>query len=103
MYRWENDLTIWPVSGTLTPFSRHYCGAICQYGSSGYLHEQTTRLAIDKITVMKILRLTVGFIDLFDFEPAHMRAGVGILIGDKESRRQGLAAEVTGTTVHVCI
>ncbi len=23
MYVWENDLSIWPVSGTIAPFSRH--------------------------------------------------------------------------------
>lgn len=35
----------------------------------------------------------IGFIDLFDFEPVHLRAGVGILICDEADRRQGYAAE----------
>ncbi len=34
---------------------------------------------------------TVGAIDLFDFDPYHNRAGVGILIGDKSDRNKGIA------------
>jgi diamine N-acetyltransferase len=37
--------------------------------------------------------LTVGAIDLFDFEPYHRRAGIGILVARKEVRRQGIASE----------
>jgi diamine N-acetyltransferase len=36
---------------------------------------------------------TIGTIDLFDFDPYHLRAGVGILIGDKSERRKGYAFE----------
>ena len=37
--------------------------------------------------------ITVGAIDLFDFEPFHQRAGVGILIANKEHREKGMATE----------
>ena len=35
----------------------------------------------------------IGFIDLFDFDPIHRRAGIGIVIASEEHRGQGLAKE----------
>ncbi|HCC72141.1 MAG TPA: hypothetical protein DEQ09_13460 [Bacteroidales bacterium] len=37
------------------------------------------------------LEKTIGTIDLFDFDPFHLRAGVGVLIADTEERRKGYA------------
>ena len=34
---------------------------------------------------------TVGAIDIFDFDPFHLRAGVGVLIAREEDRNKGLA------------
>jgi diamine N-acetyltransferase len=34
---------------------------------------------------------TIGTVDLFDFDPYHKRAGVGILIAPSEHRRKGYA------------
>ena len=36
---------------------------------------------------------TIGAIDLFDFEPQHERAGVGILVYDPAQRGKGYGAE----------
>jgi diamine N-acetyltransferase len=46
---------------------------------------------IDRIDGEKVE--TIGTIDLFDFDPAHKRAGIGILIADKENRGKGYASE----------
>ncbi|MGO1585365.1 MAG: GNAT family N-acetyltransferase, partial [Mesonia sp.] len=35
----------------------------------------------------------LGFIDLFDFDPAHRRAGVGIVIASSKMRQKGFALE----------
>ena len=35
----------------------------------------------------------VGCIDLFDFDPLHQRAGVGVLIAKVENREKGYASE----------
>ena len=35
--------------------------------------------------------ITVGAIDLFDYDPFHLRAGVGILIGQSQHRNKGIA------------
>ena len=38
-------------------------------------------------------RRTIGTIDLFDFEPRHRRAGVGILIADEVDRGKGFGKD----------
>ncbi len=41
----------------------------------------------------------MGAIDLFDFDPHHRRAGVGVLIADQSDRGKGYAAEALETLV----
>lgn len=74
LYKWENNREIWHVSNTQTPFSR-------------YVLEQFLVNAHEDIYTNKQLRLIispnesdipVGAIDLFDFDPYHLRAGIGI-------------------------
>jgi diamine N-acetyltransferase len=36
---------------------------------------------------------TIGTIDLFDFDPMHKRAGIGILIADSKERKKGYASD----------
>ena len=91
MYEWENDTTVWPVSGTLTPFSRYTMEQFVKLAHQDIYTSRQLRMAIDSKTAETTA--TIGYIDLFDFEPAHMRAGVGILIADKNYRRKGYALE----------
>lgn len=93
MYSWENDLSVWPVSGTITPFSRHTMEQFIQSAHQDIYTTKQLRLAIEKKPLNGSLCETVGYIDLFDFDPSNMRAGVGILVGQIESRRQGIALE----------
>lgn len=88
LYKWENNRQIWHVSNTQTPFSR-------------YVLEQFLVNAHEDIYTNKQLRLIiasnaedkpVGAIDLFDFEPYHLRAGVGVLISE-DYRNKGFAFE----------
>ncbi|MBN8694509.1 MAG: GNAT family N-acetyltransferase [Bacteroidetes bacterium] len=88
LYKWENNREIWHVSNTQTPFSR-------------YVLEQFLVNAHEDIYTNKQLRLiisqhgndaAVGAIDLFDFDPYHLRAGIGILISE-EYRNKGYAYE----------
>ena len=92
LYLWENDRTVWHLSNTLVPFSRYQ---LKQYIESdpGNIHaHQQLRMMIDCREAGKQLR-TVGSIDLFDFDPIHQRAGLGILIASADDRRQGYACE----------
>jgi diamine N-acetyltransferase len=93
MYEWENDLNVWPVSGTLVPFSRHTMEQFIKMSHLDIYTNKQLRLAIDKKSPDGFPVETVGYVDLFDFDPAHRRAGVGILIGNLEARRKGVALE----------
>ncbi len=88
LYACENDRSVWKVSNTQTPFSR-------------YVLEQYLDTAHQDIYTNKQLRLmicthdsgiAVGTIDLFEFEPAHARIGVGVLIFET-FRNKGYAYE----------
>ena len=71
MYQWENDMSIWHLSNTLTPFSKF---TLEQYVMNAHQDIYTTkqlRLMIDLISE----RETIGSIDLFEFDPGHRRAG----------------------------
>jgi diamine N-acetyltransferase len=45
---------------------------------------------------------TVGTIDLYDFDPYHCRAGVGILIGEKSDRKNGYASAALAKFILYC-
>lgn len=88
LYRWENDPALWDVSGTTEPFSRRSIEEFIVRQQEGIFRCGELRLMIDDER-----GATIGAIDLFDFEPLHGRAGVGILIYDDARRGQGYAAE----------
>lgn len=91
-FKWENDTDIWQVSGTTSPFSRTDLERYVRSIRDIYADRQL-RLVI--ATTEK----PVGCIDLFDFDPLHKRAGLGILIGEKDARQQGIALDALLTTV----
>lgn len=97
LFKWENDTENWMVSNTQTPFSR-------------FVLEQYITSAHQDIYTAKQLRLiicdkenrAVGSIDLFDFEPNHLRAGIGILIAEKGDRKQGFATQALELLINYC-
>lgn len=96
LFKWENDQRIWQVSNTLTPFSRL---VIHQYLAQVHLdifQAKQLRLVIESIETNK----PVGLIDLFDFDPHHQRAGIGILIGDSSEWGKGYAKESLKILLH---
>ena len=84
LYKWENDDRVWFSSTNTRPLSR-----------------QTLQFYIDSINDIftdKQIRLIIDFngepvgcIDLFDFDPLHQRAGVGIMI-DTNFEGKGFAS-----------
>ncbi|WP_423128877.1 GNAT family N-acetyltransferase [Gaoshiqia sp. Z1-71] len=88
LYIWENDTAIWKVSNTLVPFSRYILKQYIQESHRDLFETRQLRLIIENLSGKP-----VGAIDLFDFEPLHRRAGLGILIYDEADRRQGLASD----------
>ena len=86
-YQWENDSTIWKISQTYTPFSKHILSRYLENAHQDIFTAKQLRLMIEKDGV------SIGTIELFDFEPIHMRAGLGIWIVQESDRRKGYAKE----------
>ncbi|MDD2530148.1 MAG: GNAT family protein [Bacteroidales bacterium] len=90
IYKWENSYSLWGVSSTRAPFS-HY--AIEQYVKSTqnediYAVKQIRfMIDVDDDGTVK----TVGCADLYDLEPQHSRAGVGIFVEEGDYRRRYIA------------
>lgn len=91
LYAWENDPRIWAVSGTTEPFSRAQLARFveAQLNGGDLLRTGQLRLIIEARGEDR----PVGIVDLFEYDPLHRRAGVGILIHAASDRRQGYAHE----------
>jgi diamine N-acetyltransferase len=103
LYSWENNTDHWKVSNTQTPFSRH---VLQQYIASSHQDIYTAkqlRLIIDKLSGgTPAQEKPVGCIDLFDFDPNHLRAGIGILIAGEQDKRKGFATEALKLLIDYC-
>lgn len=85
LYKWENNTEIWGVSTTLTPFSRYTLTEFIQAQQEDIYTSKQLRLMVDNSAGE-----CVGMVDIFDFDPYHLRAGVGIFISP-ENQRMGYA------------
>lgn len=88
LYECENNTAIWNVTNTFIPFSKNTLQKYINSQQDIYADKQL-RLVI----VKNDSRIPVGFIDLFDFDAYHLRAGVGILISGEENKNKGYAGE----------
>lgn len=88
LYVWENDQRLWHLSHTQTPFSRFM---LEQYILNSHEDIYTAK-QLRMMIVLEKTGETIGMVDLFDFEPAHRRAGVGIMI-TTQNQNQGFASE----------
>lgn len=89
LYRCENDTDLWRYGTTMVPYSRF---AIRQYISESQNDIFTDR-QLRLMIVRKDTGAVVGTIDLFDFDPFHQRAAVGIGIVESANRQQGFATQ----------
>ena len=76
LYVWENDPAVWGVSGTLAPFSRHTLRRFLDEQRFDLYAARQLRLVVETLDGR-----AVGLVDLFEFEPVDLRAGIGILTG----------------------
>ncbi|GAA4278556.1 GNAT family N-acetyltransferase [Aquimarina mytili] len=88
IYTIENDEQVWEMSSTQTPYSRFL---IKQYLENA--HKDIYEVKQLRLVICSIDHAVLGLIDLFDFNPTHNRAGVGILIAEKENRGKGYGKE----------
>lgn len=87
MYEWENDPEIWMYSNTHTPFSRFHLEQFVINSNCDIYTDKQLRLMITNPD-----GITVGSVDLFEFDGRNRRAGIGLLIA-KEFRNKGYASE----------
>ena len=89
IHRQENDPSVWAVSGTVAPYSRYAVENFVAEQQADIYSTRQLRMMVESVADAR----TVGMVDLFDFDPVNLRAGVGILICDAADRRRGYAAE----------
>mgnify|MGYP001157833599 CR=1 FL=1 len=83
LYLIENDQELWDIGITNVPYSRY---ALHQYLANASGDIYTDRQV--RLVICDEEGQTVGLVDLFDFNPRHKRAEVGIVI-QKAYRDQG--------------
>lgn len=88
LYVWENDPAVWGVSGTLAPFSRHTLRRFLDEQRFDLYAARQLRLVVETLDGR-----AVGLVDLFEFEPVALRAGIGILIHGAGDRGRGFASD----------
>lgn len=86
IYRLENDPATWAWGTTNVPYSRY---AIRQYLES----TQNDLFADRQVRLVAMADEPIGLADLFNFDPTHLRAEIGLLIAP-EHRGQGYARPI---------
>ena len=90
LYQWENDTNIWHLSNTITPFSRFALEQYILNAGDDIFTSKQLRMMIDLHKEVPVK--TIGCLDIFDYDPVNLRAGIGIMIIEPE-RGKGYAAE----------
>ncbi len=96
IYKWENDREIWRVSETYMPYSLYQIEQFLLNNNDLFSVRQI-RFIIERKKDNK----NIGCIDLYDFDPIHLRAGIGILL-QKEFRKQGFAKDALELLIDYC-
>lgn len=85
LYRWENNANLWEVGDTLAPFSKYVLREYIAESHRDIYDLKQLRLIIEHQKDQK----AAGMMDLFNFDPYHSRAAMGMLI-DPDYQHQGL-------------
>lgn len=88
LYKWENDISVWKVSNTHAPLSKFVLANYIKSSHHDIWESKELRLLIENDK-----HRAVGTIELFDFEPFHSRAGLGIMVFESDERRKGIAKQ----------
>ena len=93
----ENDESFLEVSHTQVPFSKFLLKQYLENAHQDIYEAKQLRLLIQENQNNE----AVGMIDLFDFNPQHQRAGIGILIHQKY-QKSGFASEAIALLIKYC-
>ncbi|QTE22813.1 GNAT family N-acetyltransferase [Polaribacter cellanae] len=95
LFQIENDESFWEVSHTQTPFSKYVLKQYLENAHLDIYEAKQLRLIIEENSSKK----AIGTIDLFDFNPQHKRAGIGILI-HPDFQKNGFASEALSLLIN---
>jgi len=95
LYVWENNTELWKHGSTLTPYSKFALRDYMNNSLQGIVSSGQLRL----MAIEKKSQTPVGTIDLFDYDPIHQRAAIGILV-DTPFRRKGYGEEILNLTAN---
>jgi diamine N-acetyltransferase len=98
LYDWENNDSYWMISNTVTPFSKYTLKRYLENSHKNIYETGQLRLMIDHVAD----KVTIGTIDIFEFDPFHKRAGLGILIANEAYRRKGYASMALKCLIDYC-
>lgn len=96
LYVVENKEEFWEISSTQTPFSKEILRNYLENSYRDIYEVKQLRLVIDKNGK------PIGLIDVFDFDPKNLRAGIGILIDSEANRGKGYGKEALKLLCHYC-
>lgn len=88
MYLWENDASMWHVSRSTAPCSHRALAELVEQMRYDIYAVRQLRLIIESLE-----GVAVGAVDLYDFDPQNLNAGVGILVYNEADRGRGYATE----------
>jgi diamine N-acetyltransferase len=93
----ENDESIWEISSTVTPYSKFLIKEYLEHSHKDIYEVKQLRLLISDYN-----DVSIGLIDIFDFDVKNKRAGIGILIQNKKNRGKGYGKESLDLLSNYC-
>ena len=97
LFKIENNTKFWEVSSTQVPFSKYMLKKYLENAHQDIYEAKQLRMVIEEISNNK----TVGLIDIFDFNPKHKRAGIGIVISEPY-QKEGFASDALSLLISYC-
>lgn len=88
LYQLENNQALWEISGTTAPYSRHILELYLKNSYKDIYEAKQLRMCVCGLD-----DTVIGLIDLFDFDPKNLKAGLGIVISASEDRNKGVGKE----------
>lgn len=96
MMQFENTPSLWEVGNATGPYSRFFLKQYIESNKNDLYADNQLRLMLE--TPQKEV---VGIVDVFNFEPFHGRAEVGIVIAEAY-RKQGIGKLALGLLIEYC-
>lgn len=90
LYEWENSTEFMRFGDIHLPFSKHLLRTYLDRSGEDFYQIRQLRMMIE---TLEAEARVVGHIDLFDFEPQHNKAALGMMIAHESDRGKGYASE----------